>query len=34
MVYDFDPSGKQFHCFPVDVLPSVRECFLEGQLDL
>ena len=33
MVYDFDRSASQFHCFPVDSMPPVRDCFLEGQLD-
>lgn len=33
MVYDFDPSAKQFHCFPVLSFPSVRDTFVEGQLE-
>jgi hypothetical protein len=34
VLYDFDPSAKQFHCFPVQSLPAVRWSFVEGQLDL
>jgi len=33
MVYDFDPSNKQFHCFPVLEFPPVSADFHEGQID-
>lgn len=34
MVYDFDPSARQVHCFPVLSFPSVRDTIIEGQLEL
>jgi len=34
VVYDFDPSGMQFHCFPVDVFQAGMETFREDQLEL
>jgi hypothetical protein len=34
VVYDFDPSSMQFHCFPVAEFPPVSSKFHEGQLEL
>lgn len=34
MVYDFDPSAKQVHCFPVLSFPPVRDAMIEGQLEI
>ncbi|GEM_PF-2128170 len=34
VVYDFDLSSMQFHCFAVISFPAVREVFIEDQLDL
>jgi hypothetical protein len=34
VVYDVDPSGMQFHCFPVATFPPVKGTFMESELDL
>lgn len=34
VVYDYDPTAKTFHCFPVENFPNVRDSFTEAQLGM